>query len=138
LELARLQRCNQDEVAKVVIRRGLTTRQTARLIDDLLAAQPSMAKAPRASVQATRPSWAQRRRSSADPGEQIVADAWGMRRMAARSTPDCSSVSLASLGEPAATLVGTELRELKSTLVSLTTTLEKRLSAQGVPNAAHG
>jgi ParB-like chromosome segregation protein Spo0J len=38
VELARLPRGNQDAAAQVVTRRGLTTRQTARLIDRLLAA----------------------------------------------------------------------------------------------------
>jgi len=37
-ELGRLQRCNQDEVAGLVARCGLTTRQVARLVDTLLAA----------------------------------------------------------------------------------------------------
>jgi len=37
-ELARLQRCNQDAVMRVVTQRGLTTRQTAHLVQRLLAA----------------------------------------------------------------------------------------------------
>ena len=36
-ELVRLPRGNQDAVAQVVARRGLTTRQTSRLVDTLLA-----------------------------------------------------------------------------------------------------
>ena len=40
VELARLQRCNQDSVLRVVTRRGLSTRQIARLVHSLLAAAP--------------------------------------------------------------------------------------------------
>lgn len=39
-ELARLPRCNQDAVMRVITRRGLTTRQTAHLVHTLLAAAP--------------------------------------------------------------------------------------------------
>ncbi len=38
VELARLHRRNQDAAAKVVLQRGLTRRQTTRLVEGLLAA----------------------------------------------------------------------------------------------------
>ena len=41
-ELARLPRGNQDAVAQAVARRGMTTRQTARLVDALLAATAAL------------------------------------------------------------------------------------------------
>jgi hypothetical protein len=44
-ELGRLPRGNQPKVAQVIARRGLTTRQTTRLIDQLVAAADDRAHA---------------------------------------------------------------------------------------------
>jgi ParB-like chromosome segregation protein Spo0J len=136
VELARLQRCNQDSVAKVVMRRGLTTRQTARLVESLLEApeaewrtlleQDSRPAAPPG------PKGGARKRT---PGEQLVADAFAMKRIGARLHARLMERSLASLGKPACAMVSKELTELRGTLAALTKTLEMRLEAQGAADA---
>jgi hypothetical protein len=129
VELARLQRCNQYAVAQVVVRRGLTTRQTARLIDELLASpQNQWPKLLEQSVPSAMPlpkGGASRR----TPGEQLVADAWAMKRLAARMHARLLERSLQSFGAPACEVVSRELIELRSTLCALTKTLDRRLGA---------
>jgi ParB-like chromosome segregation protein Spo0J len=130
-ELGRLQRCNQDAVAHVVARRGLTTRQTTRLVDALLAASqekwPSLLEAavvPAPTLPA--PGGAPRR----TPGEQLVADAWAMKRLSARLHARLLERSLPSLGEAAYAVVSRELVELRSGLLALTRTMDSRLAGE--------
>lgn len=130
-ELGRLQRCNQDEVAQVVTRRGLTTRQTARLVDKLLAASPGEWPALLETSALPAPSAPKGGAPRRTPGEQLVADAWGMKRLAARLHACLLERSLQSLGEAACAAVSRELAELRSVLVSLTKTLDSRLTPGG-------
>lgn len=133
-ELARLQRCNQDAVLRVITRRGLTTRQTAQLVHSLLAAPPEQWPGlleQAATTTAPAPKGGAARRT---PGEQLVADAWAMKRLAVRLHARLLERSLTSLGAPACAVVCAELAELRSTLGALSTTLDARL---GVPGAAH-
>jgi hypothetical protein len=136
-ELARLQRCNQDSVTRVVTQRGLTTRQTAHLVQRLLAAPPE--QWPKLLEQASSPPPAPAPKGGAarrTPGEQLVADAWAIKRLAARLHARLLERSLTSLGAPACAVVSGELAELRSTLNALTTTLDARLSVQGASDAA--
>lgn len=135
-ELARLQRCNQDAVLRVITRRGLTTRQTAHLVQSLLAARPE--QWPGLLEQASTPPPTPRGGGGArrTPGEQLVTDAWAMKRLAARLHARLLERSLTSLGAPACAVVCAELVELRSTLAALSTTLEARLSGQGAPHVA--
>ncbi len=129
--LGRLPRCNQDAVTRVVSRRGLTTRQTTRLVERLLAAPPEqwsalLEQASPPAPPATSGGGAQR-----TPGEQLVADAWAMKRLAARLHARLLERSLRSLGAPACVVVAGELAELRSTLGALSATLDTRLSDPG-------
>jgi hypothetical protein len=134
-ELARLQRCNQDRVMRVVTQRGLTTRQTAHLVQRLLAAAPEqwpkLLEQP-ATAAATPPKGGAARRT---PAEQLVADAWAMKRLAVRLHARLLERSLASLGAPACAVVSGELAELRSTLGALITTVDARLSVPGGSDA---
>ena len=135
-QLARLQRCNQDTVMRVVTQRGLTTRQTAQLVQSLLAARPEqwpglLEKASTTTAPPPRGGAARR-----TPGEQLVADAWAMKRLAVRLHARLLERSLTSLGAPACAVVCGELAELRSTLVALSTTLDARLGVQGAAHAA--
>jgi hypothetical protein len=134
--LARLQRCNQDAVLRVITRRGLTTRQTAQLVHTLLAAAPE--HWPGLLEQAAPPLPAPRGGGGArrTPGEQLVADAWAMKRLAVRLHARLLERSLTSLGAPACAVVCSELAELRSTLGALITTLDARLSVPGASGAA--
>lgn len=137
VELARLQRCNQDVVAHAVARHGPTTRQTARLVDALLAVPqeqwPKLLEQASPPVASLPKGGAQRR----TPGEQLVADACSMKRLAARLHARLLERSLISLGEPACAVVSRELTELQGTLRSLGKTLELRLVATGASDATH-
>lgn len=137
VELARLQRCNQDAVAQVVARRGLTTRQTSRLVEAMLAAPqeqwPKLLEQASAAAAPAGPKGGAPRRT---PGEQLVADAWAMKRLAARLHARLLERSLESLGDPACAVVSRELVELRAALLSVTTILATRLGAQGAPDGA--
>ena len=127
-ELVRLPRGNQDAVAQVVIRRGLTTRQTGRLVDALLGAQPAQwSKLLEQVPPATRASGPKGGAPRRTPGEQLVADAWVMKRVATRMQAQLLGRSLLSLGAPACAVVSQELVELRATLSALATTLDTRL-----------
>ena len=135
-ELVRLPRGNQDAVAQVVACRGLTTRQTAHLVDTLLPAPP--AEWPTLLEQASPPAppaskGPMPRRT---PGEQLVADTWAMKRLAVRLQTRLCERSLESLGEPACVSVARELASLRATLRALSSTLDARLDALGGADAA--
>jgi ParB-like chromosome segregation protein Spo0J len=139
VELARLQRCNQDAAARTVIRRGMTTRQTARLVESLLATPqeqwPTVLEQPGGVVAPPGPKGGAPKRT---PGEHLVADAWAMKRIGARLHARLLERSLMSLGAAACAVVSKELLELKGVLTALTGTLEMRLSARGGSDAAAG
>jgi len=134
-ELARLPRCNQDAVLRVITRRGLTTRQTAQLVQRLLAARPE--QWPMLLDQASTPPPAPSGGAAArrTPGEQLVADAWAMKRLAMRLHARLLERSLASLGAPACAVVCGALAELRAALGALTTTLDARLGVHGGTDA---
>ena len=136
-ELGRLQRCNQDAVAEVVARRGLTTRQTGRLIEALLAVSadqwPRILGETALPVSAG-PTKSARRRT---PGEQLVADAWTMKRQAVRLQTRLLERSLESLGDAACALAAKELVELRAALAVLSVTLDGRLAGRGASHAAY-
>lgn len=137
VELARLPRGNQDAPAKVVVRRGLTTRQTARLVESLLAAPqadwPRLLEECATPSRAPGPAGGTPRRT---PAEQLVADAWAMKRQAMRLHARLLERSLASLGAPGCEVVTRELGELRGALGALTKTLDERLRARGDTDAA--
>ena len=136
VELGRLPRGNQDAVTREVTERGLTTRQTAHLVQSLLGAPPE--QWPGLIEQVCKPSPPAVKSSAArrTPAEQLVADAWAMKRMAARLHARLVERSLSSLGEAAGAVVYRELLELRSTLSALSTTLDTRLNIQGQADAA--
>ena len=136
-ELARLPRGNQDAVGQVVARQGLTTRQTARLVESLLAAPPE--QWPALLEQVSHPSVPEpleRKAPARTPGEQLVCDVWAMKRLAARLHARLLERSLLSLGEPVCSVAGRELSELREVLGALTATLDVRLAAGGSRDVA--
>lgn len=114
VELVRLPRGNQDAAAKVVDRRGMTTRQTARLVESLLASpQAEWPRLLEESPAATGVPGAKGGMPRRTPGEQLVADAWAMRRHAPRLHARLLERSLKSRGEPACAVVARELAKLR-------------------------
>jgi len=130
-ELVRLPRGNQDAVGQVVARQGLTTRQIARLVESLLAAPEEEWGALLEQVSHAPLARPERKAATRTPGEQLVCDAWAMKRLATRMQARLLERSLESLGEPVCSVAGRELTELRGVLVSLTATLGMRLGAQG-------
>lgn len=127
--LSRLQRCNQDEAAQAATRRGLTSRQVVRMVDELLGApgepeRKELLEVAAAEVSGHTGGGARRR----TPGEHLAADAFAMRRLSVRLNARLLERSLASLGAEAAELAARELLELKGALTALGTTLEHRLA----------
>jgi ParB-like chromosome segregation protein Spo0J len=132
-ELARLPRGNQDVVARIVAKHGLTTRQTARLVNTLIetpeqewpilleqAAQRRASKKP-----------ANSRKLQRTPSEQLCVDAWAIERIAVRLQTQLLQRSLISYGAQTCAMLCRELGDLRSTLNALTQTITKRLDAPG-------
>jgi len=132
VELGRLQRCNQDAATQVVSQRGMTTRQATRLVDALLAAPAAeWGRVLGETSQAAPPPAPKGGAPRRTPGEQLVADAWAMKRLTARLHARLLERSLQSLGETAGAVVSRELGELRLALIALTKTLDSRLTTPG-------
>jgi ParB-like chromosome segregation protein Spo0J len=131
-ELGQLPRGNQEAVAQVVSRRGLTTRQTALLVARLREAgdEPERERVLAAAMQwegagARGAPRASPRPPARTPGEWLVADAAAVGRLSARLHTRLLERSLSSLGEAAAEEARRSLKALRPGLVSLCNTLER-------------
>jgi ParB/RepB/Spo0J family partition protein len=134
-ELVRLPRGNQEPCARVVIRRGLTTRQTAKLVDSLLSVDESVRAELLARVDAgaelEMPPGRPPRRRVLGHGEWLSVEAAGLKRQAVKLHSRVLQRSLSSLGEPAAGLVRDTLRELMPCLSALQATLGRVCATEG-------
>ena len=144
-EVGRLPRGNQEKAAQVIARRGLTTRQTTQLVDQLLAASDEEARtAVLAETERTSaPHIARgRRRVPVTPGEAMIADAAALSSRATRLQIRLLERPLASLGPEVERVVVGRLGELRTVVDALCRTLTHvgATSAEGVANAAvaHG
>jgi len=124
-EVTRLPRGNQREVAEVVVQRGLTVAQTARLVSALLccgdgAARQALLREARdgAGTPASRPA-----RRERGPAEMLVGDIGGITRLAARLQAQLLAAPLSVLGAPAAAHVGRALATLEPVLSALSHTI---------------
>lgn len=139
VELARLPCGNQDAATLVVTKRGLTTHQTAHLVQRLLAAPQEQWPELLEQASAPPPDLTPNPKGSAPrrtPAEQLVADTWAMKRIATRLHARLLERSLQSLGDAACAVVARELAELSSTLGALSKTLDTRLGERGATDAA--
>lgn len=124
-EVTRLPRGNQREVAEIVVRRGLTVAQTARLVSALRAcddgaARQALLREAREGVGTPPPRRARRERS---PAERLVGDIGGITRLAVRLQTQLRAAPLSVLGAPAAAHVGRALAALEPVLAALSRTL---------------
>lgn len=128
-EIARLPRGNQVDCARVVVRRGLTTRQTAKLVERLLetkdeaARSEELARAEKGELLATTTRPARGRPLS--HGEWLSLDSARLKQQAVRLHARILQRPLSSLGEPAATLSRRHLTELVPVLDVLCRTVER-------------
>lgn len=127
-EVVRLPRGNQEACARVVVRRGLTTRQTGKLVDRLLEASEGARAAILAQAEAgeglSEPQGRTVKRALSH-GEWLSVDTASVKRAAVRLHARLLQRPLASLGEQAAELARHNLRDLTQTLGALTRTLER-------------
>ena len=130
-EVARLPRGNQEVVAQLIARRGLTTRQATLLVDRLLAAPDDRVRAALlAEAEQTRaPAAPSARRPAMTPGEAIVADATAVSWRAARLHARLLERPLASLGTEVEQLVVGRLGELRDVIGALYGTLTQLVDA---------
>jgi len=139
-EIARLPRGNQDPVAELITRRGLTTRQAAKLVDKLLTAPDETARgfilgdveALASLTTRTSADGRARRDATRSPGERLVTDTLAMDRLAVRLHVRLLAQPLRALGAPAADIAARSLSELRAGLVSLCRTIEKVVGEAGV------
>jgi len=139
-EIARLPRGNQDPVAELITRRGLTTRQAAKLVDKLLVAPDETARgfilgdveALASLTTRTSADGSARTAATRSPGERLVTDTLAMDRLAVRLHVRLLAQPLRALGAPAADIAVRSLSELRAGLVSLCRTIEKVVGEAGV------
>lgn len=144
-EVGRLPRGNQEKVAQVIARRGLTTRQATRLVDQLLAAGDEAARAAvvAEAERASAPAAARGpRRVPVTPGEAMIADAAALSCRAARLQVRLLERPLASLGPEVERVVAGRLGELRAVVEALCRTLTHvgAVNAEGTATTAvsHG
>ena len=134
-ELAQLPRGNQQPAARLVTRIGMTVRQTAQLVGDLLACDSEAGRAhllqdrlehpgPRA---APRPA-----RRARTPAECILADVATVQRAAGRLEGGLLSQPLAAFGPRVAEVTARALMDLLPVLGALGRTIETAAATVGV------
>jgi ParB-like chromosome segregation protein Spo0J len=125
-EVGRLPRGNQEKVAQVIARRGMTTRQATRLVDQLLATadEASRTAVLREAERTTAPRAVRgARRAPATPGEAMIADAAALSSRATRLQVRLLERPLVSLGPEVERVVVERLGELRAVVEALCQTL---------------
>lgn len=127
-EIGRLPRGNQQPVAQVIARRGLTTRQATSLVEQILAAADEaeraaiLAAAEQASAGRAEPGPGPRR-ASMTPAEAMIADATVLAFRATRLHARLLERPLASLGPELEQVVARRLVEVRGVVEALCRTL---------------
>lgn len=125
-EVGRLPRGNQDKAAQVIARRGLTSRQATRLVDQLIAATDEASRTAvlhEAERPTSPPTVRGARRVPVTPGEAMIADAAALSLRAARLQARLRERPLASLGSEVERVVVGRLGELRAVVEALCRTL---------------
>jgi hypothetical protein len=123
--VTRLPRGNQRAVAEIVVRRGLTVPQTARLVTALAlcADEAAWHTLLRQAEEGPGTTPARAARPAPTPAEQLVGDIGALRRLVARLQARLLAAPLAALGAAAAVHVTRELDALVPALVALGRTI---------------
>lgn len=136
--VGQLPRCNQRALSSLVARTGMTSRQTATLVTELLTCESDEVQAARISAQLTSPSPLQTparpaRRARTD-AEWILGDTSALQRHAAQLQARLWSRPLCALGPRGAELISAALRALLPVLSALTTTITTATTTKEKPN----
>ncbi len=127
-EIGRLPRGNQGEVSQLISRRALTTRQAARLVDELLATPDEAQKGRVLQAAAEGPvGAAEGRPCRRTPGEWLVSDVALATRICTRLNARLLERPLRSFGTNAAEVAAQGLHALRSGLSVLEKTIEEQL-----------
>ena len=125
-EVGRLPRGNQAQAARVIARRGLTSRQATRLVDQLIAATDEASRTAvlhEAERPTSPPALGRARRVPVTPGEALIADAAVLSLRTARLQARLRERPLASLGSEVERVVIERLGELRAVVEALCRTL---------------
>lgn len=128
-EIARLPRGNQEAAAQVVIRRGLSSRQARKLVDELLlapdeATQRQWLEAKLECCRFESESAPVKAKRQLTPGESLLASVTSVKRSSTRLHARLLQRPLVGLSEPAQSLAVDNLKELRLGLVSLCRSIE--------------
>jgi len=136
-EVTRLPRGNQRAVAEVVVRRGLTVAQTARLVSAFGACADEAARGALLRLAAEGPGTPPLRaaRGPPTPAEQLVGDIGALMRLVARLQARLLAAPLAALGAAAAAHIARELAALEPVLVALGRTITAVRGGEHAPVA---
>ena len=129
-EIARLPRGNQEAGAKVIIRRGLSSRQAAKLVDELLlapdeATQLQWLEAKLESCRFKSESSPVKTKRQLTPAELLLASVASLKRSSTQLHARLLQRPLVGLSEQGQSLAVENLKELRSGLVSLCATIEQ-------------
>jgi ParB-like chromosome segregation protein Spo0J len=122
-EVTRLPRGNQRAVAELVVRRGLTVAQTARLVTAIGACKDDAACGALLQRAAEGPGMPSPRARPVTPAEQLVGDIGALMRLVARLQARLLAAPLAALGAAAAAQITRELELLAAALAALERTI---------------
>lgn len=125
-EVGRLPRGNQAKAAQVIARRGLTSRQATRLVDQLIAATDEVSRTAvlhEAERPTSPPAVRGAPRVPVTPGEAMISDAAALSLRAARLQARLLERPLASLGAEVERVVVGRLGELRAVIEALCRTL---------------
>jgi ParB-like chromosome segregation protein Spo0J len=137
VEVAALPRGNQIQAASLAIRRGLTVLQTARLVHELVDAEPEAYSAVLARWSAGEPVMSRSGvRAAGGVADTISLDVARLRKSAGRLESCLVTTPLASLAPGAADLIRHDLDELGGVLVALSRAITAALTACAAPGAA--
>lgn len=134
-ELARLPRDNQLAAAEVIIRRGLTTAQAARLVRRVLACTDAAARAQRIreAMEATEPLVSARpARRTTGPAEALLRDIDAVTRISARLQARLREIPPSPWEPRVAALLDEGMRALAAVLHRLVDTLDRVLVGEDV------
>ena len=134
-QLGQLQRCNQRPVAELVTRTGMTTRQTAQLVGELLACDSDAARARLIARRLEHPGPRSAPRPARRPrsaGEWILADVATVGRTAGRLEGRLLSQPLVVLGPRVAEITAHALMDLMPVLAALGRAIERAAATGGV------
>lgn len=128
-ELGRLSRDNQAATAEIVVRRGLTCGQTARLVAALCACPDRASReallAAQQKEQASLPARGPARKRPRTPAEQVLGEVTTITQICARLQARLHAQPPETLGERAGALVASALEELLPVLAALGRTIER-------------